>query len=141
MGRESKLTKRVQENICDALSLAHTYESAAGYAGIGISTLSSWRSQGRAAREKSENGEPLTAEETRKLNFLAAVEQAEAEAVFKLHQIVIEGAQHDPRLALQMLQLRRPADYNPPQKAEVSGAGGGPIVINMTWGDGGDDPA
>jgi len=111
--------------------MMHTYESAAGYAGIGVSTLSSWRSHGRAAREKSENGEPLTAEETRKLNFLAAVEQAEAEAVFKLHQVVIEGAQHDPRLALQMLQLRRPADYNPPQKTEVTGKDGEPIPFRM----------
>lgn len=129
MGRNSKLTKTVQDDICTALSLMHTYESAAGYARVGISTLSLWRSQGRDAREKHGRGEELTPEETKKLNFLAAVEQAEAEAVFNLHQVVIEGAKVDPNLALRLLQIRRPQDYAPPAvRAEVSGKDGGPVV-------------
>ncbi len=140
MGRNSKLTKTVQEDICTALSLMHTYESAAGYARIGISTLSLWRKQGREAREKHERGEGLTPDETKKLNFLAAVEQSEAEAVFNLHQIVIEGAKVDPRLALQMLQIRRPQDYAPPaQRTQLLGHDGGALLIHMTWGDGDSD--
>ena len=108
----------------------HTYESAAGYARVGISTLSLWRSQGRDAREKHGRGEELTPDETKKLNFLAAVEQAEAEAVFNLHQVVIEGAKHDPRLALQMLQIRRPNDYAPPAvRQQISGPDGGPVAF------------
>lgn len=144
MGRTSKLTKTVQEDICTALSLMHTYESAAGYARVGISTLSLWRSQGRDAREKHGRGEELTPDETKKLNFLAAVEQAEAEAVFNLHQVVIEGAQRDPRLALQMLQIRRPNDYAPPAvRQQISGPDGGAVVteIVIRYADDNDTPA
>ena len=140
MGRNSKLTKTVQDDICTALSLMHTYESAAGYARVGISTLSLWRSQGRDAREKHGRGEELTPEETKKLNFLAAVEQAEAEAVFNLHQVVIEGAKVDPNLALRLLQIRRPQDYAPPaQRTQLLGHDGGALLIHMTWGDGDSD--
>ena len=135
MARTSKLTKTVQEDICAALALMHTYESAAGYARVGNSTLSLWRSQGRAARQKVEKGEELGADEVKKLKFLEAVEQAEAEGVFNLHQVVIEEAKRDGRLALQMLALRRPDDYAPRNKVELSGKDGGPVVINMTWGD------
>jgi hypothetical protein len=130
MGRTSKLTKTVQEDICTALSLMHTYEAAAGYAGVANSTLSYWRSQGREAREKAAKGESLTPGEAKKLKFLEAVEQAEAEAVFNMHNIVIEGAKLDPKLALQMLQIRRPNDYAPPaQRHEVGGVNGGPLLI------------
>lgn len=129
MGRTSKLTKKVQDDICDALSLMHTYESAAGYAGVGVSTLSLWRSQGREARAKDENGEELTPEEARKLKFLDATDAAEAEGVFRLHQVVIEAAKVDPSYALRLLQIRRPQDYAPPQRTEVTGANGDPIRI------------
>lgn len=130
MGRTSKLTKKVQDDICDALSLMHTYESAAGYAGVGVSTLSLWRAQGRAAREKDDNGEELTPEEARKLKFLDATDAAEAEGVFRLHQVVIEAAKVDPSYALRMLQIRRPQDYAPaPQKIEHMGENGGPVRI------------
>ena len=139
MARTSKLTKTVQEDICTALALMHTYESAAGYARVGNSTLSLWRSQGRAARQKVEKGEELGADEVKKLKFLEAVEQAEAEGVFNLHQVVIEEAKRDGRLALQMLALRRPDDYAPRNKVELSGKDGGPVVIQMTWGDQSDD--
>ena len=118
--------------MCTALALMHTYESAAGYANIALSTLSYWRNQGRAAREKQERGEPLDKKEARHLQFLEAVEQAEAEAVFSLHQVVIEGAKHDPRLALQMLQIRRPNDYAPPAvRQEITGPQGGSVKAEV----------
>lgn len=128
MGRDSKLTSKCQEDICDALALMHTYEAAAAYAGIGNSTLSLWRSQGREAREKDGRGQELLPEERRKLKFLEAVEDAEAQGVFRMHQVVIKEAERDARLALQMLQIRRPNDYAPPmQRLEHVGENGGPV--------------
>ena len=133
--RPSKLTKTVEEDLCAALSNMHTYESAAGYARIGSSTLSLWRSQGRAAREKDAAGEILDKNEARKLKLLDALDQAEAEGVFSLHQVVINAAKVDPHYALRLLAIRRPDDYNPPQRTEVTGAKGSALVIQMTWGD------
>lgn len=141
-GRRTKLTQEVIDDFCGAISIGCTYDAACVNAEIGYSTYRSWAVEGEKAREKQEAGEKLDRKEARFLDFLEAIDEAKATAKLQWQSTIDKAARLDPAWAWRMLQVRAPADYNPPQKAEVSGANGGPIVINMTWGDGDDgDPA
>ena len=147
MGRKTKLTKQVQEDFCAAVGIGCTFEAASANAGIAYSTYRHWANLGAKAQARLDAGEEVDATARRFLSFLEAIEEAKGLALLQWQSQIDKAAKIDPMWAWRMLQVRAPQDYAPPAvRAEVSGKDGGPVLIQMTWGDtdagdGGNDAA
>ena len=77
MARPTKLTPETQDKIVSAISAGNYYEAACGYAGISYSVFRDWMIAGQETKDgvrKKTKGNKVF------LEFLDAVEQAEAEA-------------------------------------------------------------
>ena len=125
MGRPTKLTPEIQGKICDAIRVGATREIAARAAGISKSTLCDWIRRGRDARERlSKNGARGRKREKPFLDFLDALEQAEAEGeVEHLNKIASEGAPGSKWI----LSRRHAERWAQVSKSQISGPGEGPI--------------
>jgi hypothetical protein len=125
MGRPTKLTPQVQKRICDAILRGHTYEIACRLGGISDETLSTWR-------EKGEKGiEPYA-------GFLGAFTRAVDDHENEMLQIVYDAAMKglddrgpDWRAASWTLERRHPERWAKREKHEVTGEGGGPLVVKV----------
>lgn len=145
MARPTKLTERVQEDICAALMIGATHEIAAGYAGIAIDTFYYWKREGEKVRErlqkeakKAEAAEiagekykpnyKTTRRETRLLKFLQAVTEANDSAAITHLNFLHQAAPTDPRISQWILERRFPDGFGPPsRKVEHTGRDRGPI--------------
>jgi hypothetical protein len=80
MARPRKDTEQTVKKLCDALSLGATYELACRYAGIGSSTLRTWRLQADQTKPGSQARQLIArleqAETTAALRWLGQIEQA-----------------------------------------------------------------
>lgn len=110
MGRKSKYTSETVKKITQAIELGATYELAAGYGGISVSTFNEWR-----------NSKPA---------FSAAIKEAEGRASVKWLARIEAAASEHWQAAAWKLERRYPKDYGRSvQQHEVSGADGGPLTI------------
>lgn len=75
-GRPTKLTAEVTQLVCEGIAIGLDYNEACMDAGIGYSTYNLWEKSGDTARQKQQQGEPLTAADRRYLEFLEAIELA-----------------------------------------------------------------
>jgi hypothetical protein len=106
-GRKSKLTPDVLKRITDALKSGNYRDTAAAYAGIGVSTLALWMQKGRAAIDrintektrtigKGKNGRTIepkpTAQEQPYVDLVDAVKGAESEAEARMVMVVQKAA-------------------------------------------------
>lgn len=123
-GRPSKLTKAVRETIVEGIELGMTHKHAAQRARVGYSTMRLWLTLGEAVRERIDNageeGVEITLADKRYLDFLAAVEEANAEAM-AYHLINLEKhSTNDPKVSMWILERRFPETFGPPMQKHQS---------------------
>jgi len=117
-GRNTKLTPKIREALCDAIRMVGHVEVAADYAGIGKTTFYEWMKKG--AEEKAE---PAFRE------FREAVEQARARAQVRNSTLIQNAAIRDWKAAAWWLRNAFPETWTGTDKVEVSGPKGGPIEL------------
>lgn len=110
-GRPAKLTRTVQDKVCQAIRYGAHPKLAADYARIGESTLQLWLSEGRKERERLQSGEQPDPDKVPFLGFLTAVEEAEAEAGISWLEVIDRAASENPEWAWRMLKLRFPQGF------------------------------
>ncbi len=108
-----KLDDRLERKLCGYIREGLSYEVSCALVGISRQSFYSWKNRGDA--------EP----ESRYGQFARAVENANAQAVRKLHTAVCAS---DPKW---ILERRFVNDYGPPKlrtETELTGPGGGPVA-------------
>lgn len=116
-GRPTKLTPETQEAVCNLLKIGATRRDAALAAGVSEPVLYLWLQRGRSDREARRR--------TRFVEFLEAVERAEAEARLRFTATIARAAQDgDWRAALEYLKRRDREHWG--DSVDVS-SGGQPI--------------
>ncbi len=130
MGRKTKLTAHVRDEVCAAIEQGANVAMRCYNGGISKQTYLTWIKRGETARELEDKGEKAPPEEQPYLVFLDAVEDATANYGAQLQQVIYSAALRDPAEARRELQRLYPQDYAPPAvRAEVSGKAGGPVTI------------
>jgi hypothetical protein len=121
VGRPTKLTAEKQRQIVKLLEAGNYREVVCRPCGIGTSTLYTWLERG-AIKESGIYRD-----------FRVAVERAEAEAeveaVAILRSAIVEG---DWRATLGFLERKFPTRWRRQQATELTGADGGPIVVEQS---------
>jgi hypothetical protein len=136
-GRPTSLTTDAQERILEAIKAGNYNETAAKYAGIAVSTFYGWMERGRRERDRiaALGGEP-DAKEVTFLDFMEAVEKAEAESEVRDVAIIARAAATGTwQAAAWRLERKHPRKYGRFDRSEVSGPEGGPVRIDVSTED------
>ena len=113
MGRPSKLTLAVIEDVCKCFEDGNTVTATMGHCGLSKANWDEWRRRGIAAKRG------IYAE------FYRRTSRAIREGQYKLEARLL--ATRDDRTLLEVVRRRFPADWAATRAIEVSGPGGGPI--------------
>lgn len=124
----SKFTPETREVILEAVRQGNYYTTACALAGVHINTLYRWLKWG------SEEERPGYKE------FYEDIMTAEAEAEVSLVTVIRTAAEIDYRAGLELLRRRFPERWGARDKAELTGANGGPIELVVTFDDGAPEP-
>lgn len=114
-GRPSKYTPERAQRIVDVLKAGNTRRAACAFAGVTDETFANWQ--------------------RRYLDFLEAVQKAEAEAEVRNVAIVQQAAKTKWQAAAWWLERRRSADYAQHIKEEKSGE----VKVSVVYSDQGAD--
>lgn len=136
-GQPTKLNADVQERILEAIRAGNYNDTAAKYAGIGVSTFYSWMERGRRERERAAalNTAP-DAKEALYLDFMEAVERAEAESEVRDVAIIARAAATGTwQAAAWRLERKYPRKYGRFDRNEISGPDGGAVRIDVSTED------
>lgn len=120
MARPTKLTPETHAAIEKALKIGSTRKDAAGAAGIVYTTFLDWMQAGETAKSGAlyEFYNACTkAEHTARLNYLNTIAKAAQDG--------------DWRAALEYLKRRDPDNWGDKQAVALTGADGGPVVIDV----------
>lgn len=120
-GRPTKLTPQRQEELLKNFRLGCYREVAAQAAGIAVATLYGWLSRGKEARNARESGAFVKKSERVYLDFLEAVEKAEALAESRMLATVQAKAPKDWKAAAWFLERRYPERYARVERHRISG--------------------
>lgn len=118
------MTPQTTRAFLDAIRSGLTYGLAAKKARISYSCFVNWR---WLASEAASRG--VTNEYTQ---FMADVEEAEADWAIRAMGDITRGAQRSWLAAAWQLERRFPQDYGTKQSLEISGPGGGPVQVSTT---------
>jgi len=121
MPRSTKLNSRVQNTIVKCLKDGNTRNDSALYAGIGVSTFYLWLDRGRAG-------------ESPYVEFLEAVEKAEAEAMIANVAIIQRAANDTWQAAAWWLERKRPDDWGRRQRMDIGTSQEQPMKITVQIG-------
>lgn len=122
MGRPTKLTPKVQEDIVTAIRAGNYAEIAAKYAGIDESTYYRWMSQGEG------EDAPAPYKEFRK-----AVENAKAASEIRNVALIQQAANNGTwQAAAWYLERTAYSRWGRHNKVEVTGAGGGAVQFDFS---------
>ncbi len=102
-GRPSKLTPEVVNTICQYLARGCTRRDAAYAAGVSYEAFAKWMQQGRKDAEAGR--------QSKFLQFLHAVERAEAELRARLAETIVKAGEENWRAALEYLERRDPKNW------------------------------
>lgn len=116
MARPRKLNPERQQKLVDAIRAGNYQETAAIYAGIGVSTFYRWM------QEAAEPGAS-----TELVEFREAVERAKAESEIRAVTLINTAAQQTWQAAAWYLERSYPQRWGRFQRTEISGPDGGPI--------------
>jgi hypothetical protein len=116
MGRRTKLTPDTQENVVKALRAGNSRRDSALYAGLAEATFYNWMDRGRA-------GEPLYVE------FLEAVEKAEAHSVVRNVAIIQRAADETWQAAAWWLERKRPDEWGRRQRYDIGTSEAQPMEV------------
>jgi transposase len=110
-GRPSKLSEETIKNFSDAIAIGSSYELACRHAQISEPVVYHWLRLGRAEALHIDEGGKKRTGNALYLEFLKAVEDAEAEAGIKYQKVVNNAAAIDPNWAWKMLKARFGSGY------------------------------
>lgn len=129
-GRPTLLTDELEQRIVNVVKSGAYLDDAAAYAGIARSTLFQWLATGKQADTKHANGHELTDHEQRCRAFMDAVETARAEAGLRNLALIQTAAQEGAwQAAAWYLERTNPKKWGRHDTVELTGADGGPIVV------------
>lgn len=118
MGRPSKLTPEIQEEIVKAITLGATYVDAAGSVGIDYDTFNRWMIRGRKSSKGAYH------------EFCGAVTKAMHKARFNYTKVITRAAQEgDWHAALEYLKRHDPDNWGDKQTTTI--AGDIPVVVYL----------
>lgn len=124
MGRPSKFSKEVAEQIVELVRQGNYIETAALYCGLKPGTVRQWMKEGA----KFQTGV--------KRDFLLALRKAAAEPEVEDMSVIKAAAYSDWRAAAWRLEHRYPQRYaRKTTKHQVTGAKGGPVVVETKSAD------
>ena len=116
MGRPTKLTLELQEELTRALTGGAYIEDACAYVGLGVTTFYRWMNEAQAEDATDELRE-----------FREAVEKARAQAVIRNIAFVQRAAEDSWQAAAWWLERTRPDHYG--RRTNIAGPTGGAIEI------------
>jgi hypothetical protein len=103
-GRPTKLTPKVQEEVCSAIRAGNTFEAAASYGGISPASFYSYMDKGRQSYEKGRRRTKFT-------EFLEEVTRAKSVAEVALVANINKAGEKDWRAHAFLLERRNPSDW------------------------------
>ena len=128
IGRPSKLTPELRDDIVKAIQAGNYAQVAARHAGIGESTFYRWLQQGEADAGADR--------ETPFRDFWEAVKKAETTAEIRAVVILQRAMPNNWQAAMTYLERRYPARWGRRERYEHSGPGGAPVKFTLRLGDG-----
>ncbi|MER7362662.1 hypothetical protein [Nonomuraea wenchangensis] len=141
MGRPSKLTPELRDQICRHLEAGHFLGTAADLCGVGRSTVHRWMARGEeegAPPEYLEFREALTRARARASVVLVSAAFADAAGGTLVREVIRpDGTQErawtppNGRIALELLARMFPDEWRPVKAVEVSGPQGGPMKLDQ----------
>jgi hypothetical protein len=133
----SKFTPEIRKTIIEAIEAGNYVETSVQYAGITKSTFYSWLDKGTSERDR------LIADPTATpdpdlvdfVDFADAVERAQASSEVRAVAIIQKAAFTTWQAAAWWLERTRPKRYARVDKAELTGAEGGSVRIEVSTED------
>ena len=133
-GRPTDLTPTTQERIALAIRGGNDNKVAAAHAGIGESTFYAWLDRGRKERARlaaSSRAKPR-ASETPFVEFLEAIQKAQADAETRNVALIAKAAQEGTwTAAAWWLERKYPERWGRKDRHEVTGKDGNDITITV----------
>ncbi len=130
-GKPTYLTPEVQTQIVNALRLGAYHETAAGIAGIHVSTLRDWLRRG--ARERRRLREDSRAKPRKKekvfAEFSEACEKASANSELGDLAVIARASSKQWQAAAWRLERKYPERYALRNRHEITGSNGGPLQV------------
>ena len=132
-GRKTLLTPERLEAIQTMLRAGAYVDTACRSVGITTTTFYNWIQRGNVQRERLNAGLETEPDEKPFLEFLDAVEEADAEGIIG-HLMNIDHAAKNGtwQASAWILERKQPRKWGRFDRTEVSGPDGGPIHINVT---------
>lgn len=132
-GRPSLLNEERQHNITTMLKAGAYIEDAVKASGISVATFYVWMNRGKAQRDRQNANLPVEENELPYLEFLEAVEMADAEgAIGHLMNIDHHAKNGTWQASAWILERKYPKKWGRYDHTEISGPDGGPIHINVS---------
>lgn len=125
MARPTKLTKKLQDKICNAIRAGNYIETASAYAGISKSTLYDWLKRGEREKVRvSKNSRARIRKKERiYVEFSDAVEKALADSEVRDVAIIANAAKENWQAAAWRLERKFPNKWGRRFKADVEHSG------------------
>ena len=131
VGRPTKLTSEIQEELVKTIKAGNYIETASAYVGLAPFTVREWirRGEREANRLNTDKEARPIKSETPYLEFSIAVRQAQAEAEIRDVVIIGNAARESWQAAAWRLERKFPDRWGRKDKHELSGPGGGPVQV------------
>lgn len=132
-GRKTLLTEDRLKAITTMLRAGAYVDDACRSVGIHRSTFYNWIQRGNIQRERLNAGLEIETDEQTFLDFLDAVEEADAEGIIG-HVMNIDNAAKNGtwQASAWILERKQPRKWGRYDRTEISGPEGGPIQINVS---------
>lgn len=132
-GRKTLLTPERLEAIQTMLRAGAYVDDACRSVGISHTTFYNWLQRGNVQRERLNAGLEIEEDESKFLDFLEAVEEADAEGIIG-HLMNIDHAAKNGtwQASAWILERKQPRKWGRFERTEISGPEGGPIQINVS---------
>lgn len=130
-GQPTKLTPKLQHDVCAALEKGVTVKAAAAHVGTCEGSVHAWRLRGERELERladDPNARPIRREE-KFVKFSEAMAQARDRSEYNLVELINNAAPKDWRAAAFLLERRHRKAYGKHTAVELTGADRGPIQI------------
>lgn len=132
-GRKTLLNQQRLEAITTMLRAGAYVDDACRSVGIHKATFYNWLQRGNVQRERLNAGLEIEPKEEQFLEFLDAVEEADAEGIIG-HLMNIDHAAKTGtwQASAWILERKQPRKWGRFERTEISGPEGGPIHINVS---------
>lgn len=120
------------KRLIEALRSGNYIDDACNYAGIAESTYYLWMDRGRQEKARIDAGQPADPTEAAWLDIYSEVQRARSEAVVRnVHLIQAAARGGTWQAAAWWLERTRPDKFGRRLSAEVTGANGGPVEVEV----------